>query len=663
MTFEELGIKTKPGQVRYSTTCPQPNCSAQRKKSSQPCLTVNDEPGNRWWNCNHCGWSGNLDTMDKYEEVKNNSRMPENISGIKSYSKDFAKYLTDRGFSTRTLLRQRIFENITRYKHYIGFPFYIHHTLVNVKYYNLKAGPDESRWIQLPKKFGTKSCWWGLDQLQIDYDGNRTKQNVIILTEGEWDRLTWLHCGYINILSPPMGAPNPNAKNFEKEFEYLNDPYFQHVAKYVDIFYIASDKDKPGLFLEGILATNLGKSRCKIINYPPGYKDINDVLKGNNDLPALGPDGVKECYNNAGAFPIKGIIRPSLLKDELEEIRTGGFVPGLKCGIGEIDYLFTIKRKHLSFWTGIPSMGKSSFIRWYIVKLIQNNAEMDMKWALFTPENRPTGREYAMIAQVLTGKTIEKDKWNSMNDELYRKTMNFIEKHFIVVAPDRKNYEDFSGKIKPEKVNTLESLLKYFSYLVKTENIFGYVIDAWNKVSHEIPKGMTGDQYIESQLDLLLDFNDYFDVHGIVIAHPTKLEQNKRSGNFEVPNLYNIKGASAWFERADIGVVAHRILNRGLGEDEKREDDLDYVPRDKSPLIVKCDKLRFQELGHLGRVRLEMNGLGDFKVMKEDEGLHIKAAEKEKKQEEDDKKELAVKLQPVLPEFIDSDEEDKDLPF
>lgn len=592
--------------------------------------------------------------------------MPENMGGIKSYSQEFAKYLTGRGFTTRTLLRQRIFEYTYRGKHSVGFPFYIHHTLVNVKYFCLNPGPKDAVWLQLPKKHNTKACWWGLDQLQIDYEPNRTKQNIIILTEGEWDRLTWLQCGYTNILSPPMGAPNPNTKNFDKEFAYLNDPYFQHVAKYVDLFYIASDNDPNGKFLEAQLAKNLGKSRCRIVHYPPGYKDINDVLKGGQDLPALGQDAVKECYENAGAFPIKGLIRPSLLRDELEMIRSGGFTPGLMCGIPEIDYLFTLKRKHLSFWTGIPSMGKTTFVRWYIVKLIQNNADLNMKWALFTPENRPTGREYAMIAQVLTGKTIEKDKWNSMNEEMYRKTMNFIEKHFIIVAPNRKNYEDFSGKIKPEKINTLESLLKYFAYLVKTENIFGYVIDAWNKVSHDPPRNLSETAYIESQLDLLLDFNDYYDVHGVVIAHPTKLDQQKKSGNYEMPNLYNIKGSSAWFERADIGVVIHRFLNKeNTNKVEGDTDDIDYIANPDAYLIVKSEKLRFDELGHLDRIRLRMNGIGDFDLHPDDKDIHTRRAKEKVEKEKEEKAKQIAKLQPEIPDFMGDDEDDDpdDLPF
>jgi len=144
LEFIDLGIKTKPGSSRYSTTCPQ--CSPDRKKSSQPCLTVNDEPGNRWWHCNHptCNWSGNLDMYGKYDEIRKKSRMPEQQA--RAYSQEFTKYLKSRGFSVKTLTNERIYESMGSGKQIIiGFPFYIGTTLVNAKFY--KLGATDNKWF------------------------------------------------------------------------------------------------------------------------------------------------------------------------------------------------------------------------------------------------------------------------------------------------------------------------------------------------------------------------------------------------------------------------------------------------------------------------------------------------------------------------------------
>ena len=58
-TWADFGIEVhgkSSGEVK--TTCPQ--CSASRKKSKYPCLSVNLDKG--VWLCWHCDWSGSLHT-------------------------------------------------------------------------------------------------------------------------------------------------------------------------------------------------------------------------------------------------------------------------------------------------------------------------------------------------------------------------------------------------------------------------------------------------------------------------------------------------------------------------------------------------------------------------------------------------------------------------
>ena len=51
MTFEENGIFVKGTSGQEKIQCPQ--CSSSRKKTSDPCLSVNIDEG--VWNCHHCG--------------------------------------------------------------------------------------------------------------------------------------------------------------------------------------------------------------------------------------------------------------------------------------------------------------------------------------------------------------------------------------------------------------------------------------------------------------------------------------------------------------------------------------------------------------------------------------------------------------------------------
>lgn len=653
-SFEELGIVMKSGQ-RFYTICPQ--CDKTRKNKGRPSLTVNNDPNNRWYKCWNCGFSGNLDIQDKYKEVVAKSKMPKEV--VKTYSMEVREYLKSRGIDTRTALREGIFEYNIGDKPIMGFPFYIAMTLVNVKYFSVrwKPGDGSPRFWQMNKEHGTKSIFLGMQTIDFKKKEEAGDKKSIIITEGEWDWLTWKQCGYNNVLSVPMGAPNPKSKNFEKEFDYANDKYVQSFfhPDNIDQIIFSTDNDAPGKFLREHLTHFFGKDRCKYINYPVGYKDINDVYNGNKKvdppLPALGQEGVDECFNNLSSFPVKGIIRPSDVKDDLNTYANKGFVPGLGCGKVFIDRLFTLKQKHITFVTGVPGSGKSVFIRWYLGELVLHNKVEDLKWALFTPENRPVAREYARLAEVLTGMSYQEGSSNSMPADLRKKTMEFIEKHFFIISPDRNNFETWGDKIQINKVNTMESILQYLIYLKKTENIFGYVIDAWNKIEHEQPKYMTETSFISQQLDYLINFNDTFDVHGIVIVHPKKIDQ--QGANYKMPSLYDIKGSSAWKEKADIGIVVHRYKNKRKPSedipDDADEDDKYIVVRD-APTIIRTEKIRFEEIGVEDRCKLTMDAKkgGRFFLY------------------EDPKKEPKKPPVPIVNRLnsrIDDKDDDSDLPF
>lgn len=270
----------------------------------------------------------------------------------------------------------------------------------------------------------------------------------------------------------------------------------------------------------------------------------------------------------------------------------------------------------------VHNSGKSVFIRWYLSEFVRHNHDEMLKWALYTPENRPVSREYAKLSEVMTGKSFARNFYNSMTEDVRMRSMAFISKHFFIVSPDRNNYENWDNQIQPERINTLESLIKYLAYLKRTENIFGYVIDAWNKIEHEQPKWMTETTFISQQLDYLINFNDTYDLHGIIIVHPRKLEMGSNM-NYKMPSLYDIKGSSAWKEKADIGILVHRNKMKkrkradipdGADEDEKFDID------EKAPTIIRTEKIRFEEIGKEGRVKLSMDYKkgGRFEVIKEE---------------------------------------------
>jgi twinkle protein len=552
--------------------------------------------------------------------------MPKQIA--ETYSKEVREYWDGRGIDIKRPLSHRVYEFTMAGKPILGFPTYMSQTLVDVKYLDIrwKKGQDSPKWWNLKKEYGTMSLPWGIDKLNF-VEGEK---KVVTITEGHVDALTWEQCEYKNIISVPSGAPSVEATKFEHEFDYLTNKYVQSVLADVELFILSTDGDAPGIKLRNHIALILGKEKCKYIQYPVGYKDINEVYKGVNKedkkLQALGRAGVDECYKNLSSFPIAGIIRPSDVREDLVTLAKEGFKGGYKCGVPEIDYLYTEKGGRVQVVTGSPGEGKSTYVRWHEINVVMHNADLDLKYGWFSPENRPVAREYAKMAEVCTGQFFREGWKNSMTPELRNKTLRWLEKHFFIIAPDRKNFNTFNGKIKSDRVNTLDSICEYLVYLKKTENICGYVIDAWNKIEHEQPKNITETNYISSQLDHLVDFNDYYDLHGIIIAHPTKIE--KIGYNYRMPCLGDIKGSSAWREKSDIGIVIHRNMNRRKKKedipDDADEDDKYYVD-DTAPTILRTERIKFEEEGNMNRIKLRMDSYkgGRFYVVEDKKKVEV----------------------------------------
>lgn len=351
MTFEELGIKNVKNGL-FSTTCP--SCSSTRKPEHRntPCLTVNNVQGNRWYNCNHCNFKGNLDVMEKFSKVREFSRMPK--EPIKVFSKEVTQLLNKKQIQPSTALKYGCYEakNI-KGSYELAFPYYRNYQLVNVMFRrtnpNKEAG--EGKVYQLSKdKHGAESCYFGLQLLNLD------SCKDITIVEGQFDALTHSQCGYENVLSVPMGAPSPNMTNLENKMAFAKDPYILELFSKAERIFLFTDGDENGLFLRDLLADIYGKQKCWIYEYPKGYKDSNEIYAGDieKDLSPLGKVGIDKMYTLARPYPIKGIFEIKDVWREIENISEHGFNTGYSTGTPHLDDLFRLREKILCGMTGVP---------------------------------------------------------------------------------------------------------------------------------------------------------------------------------------------------------------------------------------------------------------------------------------------------------------------
>lgn len=596
MTLEEVGIKTKQ-QAAYVTTCP--NCSSGRKPENRKleCLSVKVLPEYSIWNCHNCSWSGSTLDHEKYEGVRNESRMPKEKKNM--YSKQVLDWLATKQISGEVAMEDGVYE-VDGYggNKEVAFPYYYKNQLVNVMFRRLVYdATKQSKVYQIGKKYGTLTCFWGLHKLDLE------KNKDVIITEGQTDRLTWLQCGYTNVLSIPMGASKSNS-NIDKKLEFITDPYILKLFQGVRRFYVAMDGDETGIAFKEVLIDKLGRTRCFVIAYPPGYKDSNEVYAGDvkKNLDPKGKTGIEDLYKESQPYPIRGIIRFNDVRPYLDQLSNKGFEKGYITNKKEYDELISVKRKLLMGITGIPGQGKSAVSRDYLVNLCKTNSWM--KFALFTPESRPPQREYAKLTEVYMGKSHWEYHPNAMNRAEKDHGYNWVSSRFVIVNPTTKNYENLSSD-KNSRPQSLINLLYYFKHLKNSLGIFGFVIDAWNKIDHFQPQGISETNFVSKQLDYILDFLDLEDLFGLIIAHPTKMER-ARGGNYKMPSLYDIKGSSAWNEKLDIGAIAYRKKYFNTGRKNSDGDEIWEIDK-TAPTTFRIEKMKFDELGEEGEVDMYMD--------------------------------------------------------
>lgn len=641
MTFEDLGIKVQRTGL-HSTTCPK--CSSERKKEHQktPCLSVNNEEGNKWWKCNHCGWSGNLSMHEKFNKVYESARMPKHIPDV--YSKPVMDFFSKKQINPAIAKQLGVYERMTKTWTEVCFPFRIGYTLVNVKFRPLVDDKSVPKHYCVKKDTGSRETYWLLDKINFDENPDLT------IVEGETDCLTHWTVGRTNVISVPMGAPNPNSDAVGK-LAFAREPDVVAIINKARRIYLFTDNDANGIYLRDLLSDIYGKEKCYIINYPIGYKDSNEVYAGDvkKGLNPLGKSGIDKLYETAQPYPIKGIIRLGNVLEELKRIQEGGFKKGYCIGGHAVDELISLERKRLMVITGAPASGKSVWWRWYTTQICKSNKEL--MFAGYTPESRPMSREYAKIAEAFTGKRYHKEWHNSMSDIERHKAHEFIERHFILVNPNVHNFHDFSygkSKVAPKG---LKSILGYMKYLKQTMGIFGFWIDAWNKLDHQRPSGTPIEEFISKELDYLLEFLEVEELFCNVIAHPTKLE-TVRGGNYRKPTLYDIKGSSAWNEKVDIGVVLARNKFVRSSKKDDNGDEVWEISNDQ-PTLVSVEKMKFEELGQEGQVKMWLDKKNGNQFVTEDPAVKDTYESKVQKQ----KKVI------LNPEVTDDNETFDDIPF
>lgn len=435
-------------------------------------------------------------------------------------SKAIEWFENERKISNDTLLRLGITESVEWMPQFekevtvICYNYFRRKELVNIKF----RGPKKS--FKLAKD--AELIFYNIDAIE--------DESTAIITEGENDVAASYEAHIYNTVSVPNGAGTGNLK-----LEYLDNCWqaFEGIKKII----LAVDDDEPGKALREELGRRLGKERCWWVEYPPGCKDLNEVLIKCGSL------AIAHIIENAKEWPLEGIVSMDSMFPVIEDFFVNGYPKGARTQIPGFDDLLTFGPGQLTMITGIPTHGKDEFSNWIMAMLAKNES---WSWGVCGFEEPPSFHATKLMEKIV-GRAFDfrKNPDHRMSRQQYDYGIAMVDEYFYFINMQQVDV-------------SIEGIIKWAEILVKRRGIKGLIINPWNCLEHRVPPGMTESNYVSDVLTKLLNFLTRCGVHGLLVAHPTKMLKNPKTGKYEIPTLYSISGSSNFFNKCTNGICIYR---------------------------------------------------------------------------------------------------------
>jgi twinkle protein len=494
-----------------TTTCPV--CSHTRKKKKDRCLSVSFTQGKAY--CHHCGAVSFEDENKQAYTPKQYELPSQEWRNYTALSDKLVKWVEEtRKIKQATLMQFGVTEEkqyipqVGKEQNCIVFNYFEAGVLVNKKYRDAKKNFTQSK--------GGKPIFYNINAI--------AGADKVYIVEGEFDVLAMYEAGIKNCISLPSGA-NDNDDYWTNSKEYLSE---------VQQFVIAVDNDDKGKQIREKIAHRLGKYRCTFIEWKG--KDANDDLLSGD---------IWQSVKQEQSFPVSGTYNFEKLEDDVLSLYNSGLPKTMKlekpCFDG-LNKVFTTMQGQMTVVTGIPSHGKSNFLEWYVLNLID---EHEIKASIYSPEHHPMELHMSNLMQKAIGKPFfgEVDGVKRMNIEDITRFKEWSKDRLYLTSGSNTEVVDWDW------------LLDKFKEQIFTFGINLFVVDAWNKV--QMPKGMHGKEAIDSTLTKITAFCQQNNVQVFLVAHPTKMKKNER-GDYEVPQLYDVSGSADFRNQTHNGFCVYR---------------------------------------------------------------------------------------------------------
>lgn len=484
---------------------PCPHCSKDRKKQRQPSFSWNHDKGKGY--CHHCYKTFGTPAYHTYKE-----KPPDPVPALNNtkLSDKTLNYFRERGISTTTIKRNGITEGkryipqVGKERNCIWFNYFVQGEHVNTKFRDA-----EKNFTQVK---GAPKYFYGLDDIEA--------VESVIITEGEFDKLSFEEAGFTNCISVPDGALQPNQNYSDEKLKFIENSYdYIKDAKY---FYLATDTDPPGQSLREELARRLGMHKCYLVDFKE-YKDANDVLKAGEDRKYL-----EQCLEDAKPYPIEGVKTFQDVKEGIVDLYENGLQSNVSTGYPKLDEHANFGQGWLTVLTGVPSHGKSSIMDQIMVLL----AEKGYKFGVFSPEH-DIRLHFQRLARILMGK-----QFFGGTDQMSRQDLdfaiNFLSERIFSIRPN--------GEEK-----TLDKVLEVGKETIGRYGVHFILIDPWGSLQHTYE---SEHRFAKEALAKLNNFKIEYNAHVCIVAHPKKM-QRKAGGVPEIPSAYDIAESSHFYNQTD----------------------------------------------------------------------------------------------------------------
>lgn len=240
-----------------------------------------------------------------------------------------------------------------------------------------------------------------------------------------------------------------------------------------------------------------------------------------------------------------GFIDPSKIFDRVVEVASEGDYVGREISLANFASIFRFKGTGILTVTGIPTSGKTEFIDQCILDLARSYDEESLVIGF---EQSPEEHIIKLIRR-LSGFDVRHKTWlKEENMPAFKKSYDYITNKIshldtsTIGGEINKILEKCAAKIKEKRKSGRK--VRYA------------VFDPFNMLS--IKGKFSNLEKIEEILRRLTHFSHQMDVLVILIAHPFKMKRDEKTGEYEMPDFYSVKGSSAFYEMSYHGLVVHR---------------------------------------------------------------------------------------------------------